>query len=119
MSDEEGYNGWSNRETWAINLHLENNKGDYNQMLDAAKEILSEEHTPGTMAFTSAVGAMANYVKEWTEEVFSSVVNYPDGAEDCWPPSQEARMFVADVGSWWRADFYEIAESWINQAKEG
>lgn len=114
MSDEE-YNGWSNRETWAINLHLENNYGDYLHMCEAAKEMLKEEHVTGTFAFTGgARAAMARYIQEWTQEVFESVI-YPDGD---YTPTEEARMFVSDVGSWWRADFYEIAEHWIDEARE-
>ena len=27
--DEQGYNGWSNYETWAVNLHLSNDEGLY------------------------------------------------------------------------------------------
>jgi hypothetical protein len=113
MPNDEEYNGWTNRETWAIQLHLSNNEGDYDLMRETAREILSEEHTPGTFAFTGAVGAMANYIKEWTEEVFNAVLYPEDG-----PAGELARSFVADVGSWWRADFHEIAEHWIHEARE-
>jgi hypothetical protein len=114
MNNDQEYNGWSNRETWAIQLHLSNNEGDYDLMRETAREILSEEHTPGTFAFTSAVGAMANYIKEWTEEVFNDVLY----AHENGSTNEAGRSFVADVGSWWRADFYEIAEHWIDEARE-
>jgi len=33
MSDEQGYNGWTNYETWCVNLWLTNDQGLYNLML--------------------------------------------------------------------------------------
>jgi hypothetical protein len=107
MSDET-YNGWTNRETWAIQLHLNNNEGDYNYMREVAVEMWED-----TGERLAAVGRMADRIKDWTEEVFESVTHPEDG-----PPTEPARMFVADVGSWWRADFYEIAEHWIDEAIE-
>lgn len=138
MSDEE-YNGWSNRETWAINLHLENNQGDYLVMCEKAKEIVEEDWSrvskpksfgcgdpncdaclmdrPIEDQITAMVGEMADYIKEWTEEVFALVLEV-NQSFDGTVANSEARSFVADVGSWWRADFYEIAEHWINDARE-
>lgn len=110
---DETYNGWSNRETWAINLHLSNNEGDYEAAMDAARGCIAnaeeEERTP--------VGLMADWIKDWTENVFDMVTGSSSeyGRER---PGEEARMFVSDVGSWWRADFYEIAEHWIDDARE-
>jgi hypothetical protein len=109
MSDDT-YEGWKNRETWAIQLHLSNNEGDYRQMCEQAEEYV-EESEERDDPYT--VGLMADYIKEWTEEVFDLVVNPEDG-----PAGETARLFVSDVGSWWRADFYEIAEHWIDEARE-
>ncbi len=30
MSDEKGYNGWSNYETWNVKLWMDNDEGSYN-----------------------------------------------------------------------------------------
>ena len=107
---DDTYNGWSNMETWAIQLHLSNNEGDYRAMCERAEEIVAEV---GVSEWGTATNRMADYIKDWTEGVFDSVVNPEDGS-----PTEEARLFVADVGSWWRADFYEIAEHWIDAALE-
>lgn len=115
MSDE--YNGWTNRETWAIQLHLSNNEGDYNAMRERAVELVNETD----QSVASPVALMADYIKDWTEEVFDSVLTIEPGIFDDHGVSfstQEARNFVSDVGSWWRADFYEIAEHWIDEALE-
>ena len=116
MSDDKKYNGWTNRETWAIQLHLSNNEGDYRAMCEQAEEYVRdcrESHEEWNTAEEEATYRMADYIKEWTEEVFGMVTNPEDG-----PPSELARMFVSDVGSWWRADFQEIAEHWISDAVE-
>lgn len=118
MSDDT-YEGWSNRETWAIQLHLSNNEGDYRTMQEHATEIVSEtdEINDDGETFShrrdDAVFSMAEFIEIWTSEVFDMVVNPEDG-----PPSETARMFVSDVGSWWRADFHEIAEHWIDDVLE-
>ena len=33
MTTEKGYNGWTNRQTWAFKLHIDNNEGDYNYFI--------------------------------------------------------------------------------------
>lgn len=112
MTDEE-YNGWSNRETWAISLHLGNNEGDYNYMRSQARDFV-ESNAEEEDSRSCAIGDMAEFIKNWTTDVFESVL-YPD---DNNLASQEARMLVSDVGSNWRADWYEIAEHWIDEAIE-
>lgn len=120
MATDETYNGWSNRETWAINLHLSNNEGDYRQMCEQAETIVNAFGSDKSLQ-DRMISRMADYIKDWTEEVFDSVLNPEDGiATDNGVTftTPEARMFVTDVGSWWRADFYEIAEHWIDDAIE-
>lgn len=110
VGSTESYEGWKNRETWAIQLHLANTEGDYTAMREKAIEFVRENDGDRF----DAIEDMAAFIKNWTEEVFETVLwsfegNFPGGAE---------RGFVADVGSHWRADFYEIAEHWIDEARE-
>ena len=40
-TDDQSYNGWSNRETWLVNLWLTNDQGTYSQikdLIDQAKD---------------------------------------------------------------------------------
>lgn len=108
MPDSDEYNGWPNRETWAINLHLSNNEGDYRYMCEQAEELVRDANSRDM-----AIWCMADFISDWTSYVFDVVINPEDG-----PPNEAARLFVGDVGSWWRADFREIAEHWIDDAIE-
>lgn len=113
MSDDT-YNGWTNRETWAIQLHLGNNEGDYRLATEKAQGFVAayeDDDAPETRE--GAIFDMANWIEEWTREAFDSVLYPEDG-----PPTEEARLLISDVGSFWRADFYEIAEGWISEALE-
>ena len=110
---EETYEGWSNRETWAINLHISNNEGDYRYFCDVARECI--EDTEGnvhrghgergrryrSVCRTDSRRGPKKYL------IRSSIPKRRAGYANT---NEEARMFVSDVGSWWRADFYEIAE---------
>lgn len=92
MAEEKTYNGWSNRETWAVYLHWSNNEGDYNHFLEVAKKYHDEE---------KRIREFADYLEERAEEIQQSVMD-----EEA---TKEAKMFMIDVGSLWRVDWMEIA----------
>lgn len=110
MGSTESYEGWSNRETSAIQLHLANTEGDYTAMRNQALRLVRVNEGDQS----DAIVDMAAFIKNWTEDVYESVL-FPYEGQDA---GQAARNFVADVGSHWRADFYEIAEHWIDEARE-
>jgi len=48
MPDEQGYNGWTNYETWAVNLHLTNDQGLYHYVMmfnsaDSLKQAITDK----------------------------------------------------------------------------
>jgi hypothetical protein len=111
----ENYKGWSNPETWAIQLRLTKNKGDYLAMCERAAELVEESGDSNDPdSGPAAVEAMADFIENWTATVFDSVINQDDSPTLA---PIEARLFVAHVGSWWRADFDQIAEHWIDEAR--
>ena len=43
---DESYNGWANRETWAFNLHWQNDQGFYLWVLESASEVIEHATYP-------------------------------------------------------------------------
>ncbi len=99
MSDET-YEGWTNRETWAVKLHWDNNEGDYHYFTAQAKTFKEAGET--TYAFADFLKARAEEIKDMVMEGDAR---------------QEAKDFIDDVGSLWRVDWVEIAEAYYNEVE--
>ena len=46
-ADEKGYNGWTNYETWCVNLWLDNDEGTQNMVREWARECYEDAVTAG------------------------------------------------------------------------
>ncbi len=106
----ESYEGWSNRETWCLNLWLANDEGLYRTVTDWATELLDdceEEHESWNTPAEEATYRLASRIKEMADEIKAAVF---DGDQVA---THEARVMVEDVGSFYRVDYREIAASWI------
>lgn len=65
------YNGWTNYETWLVNLWMDNEHSDQEFFRERAKEIYDESHAPGHVVWTKSETArhhFADWLKEWHEE---------------------------------------------------
>ena len=118
-ADQE-YNGWPNRETWAVGLHLDNDAGLHEYRCGLV-DVMVASHAgwvaedPVLRAGTRAVFRVADAVESWVRDEFERVF-YPEPGEvvaDVW------RMMVSDVGSLWRVDWTCLAEHWVDDAMEG
>ena len=111
--DASKYNGWTNRETWAVALHIDNNEWTHNhrnQMLDKIKSSkkkveswTDEEH----IRFT-----FSDKLKEWVEGMADSFFNGTRGSH-----ARDIKLMVEDVGSLWRVNWQEIADNWIRDSE--
>lgn len=105
MATEEKYNGWSNRETWALALHVDNTEA-WQQMrygwAEEAKRLAEKDEILNEPRYH-----LASMLKSWAEEVYERVFFDPAASV------KDERMMVNDVGSLWRVDFDEIARNWL------
>lgn len=106
MSDDHTYNGHTNYETWSAALHLDNDSSTYNLMLDRAAELLDENDGD----VESAVIDMADWLKEFVEEVMCADAN--QAIENGGLAAQLLNSALSEI------DYYSLAESYLNEAKE-
>lgn len=65
------YQGWTNYETWAVNLWMDNNEGSYNYVREQAREAIAEAKSDRTEYLTvreQATYALAETLKGDHEE---------------------------------------------------
>lgn len=98
---EDKYNGWTNRETWAVKLHWDNNEGDYLYFTEQAEEFKKAG---------KKVWEFADHLKEAYEEM-EAMIFEGEG-------TGAGKLMVQDVGSAWRVDWCEIAEAYYNEVEE-
>lgn len=113
MADDT-YNGWTNRETWALALRLSNDEGSYDLVREWAAECVQSavftEDTANVRA--RAEWRLGDRIRKFVDECAEIVYNDALGAgEQRW-----ARMMLSDVGSTWRVDYNEIAGHYTSDA---
>ena len=89
--NEEKYGGWTNHETWAVNLWLSNDEGLYNEVCEIVKN--SEDKC----------GAEKN-IKEYVEDLKEMSKSREAG--------EELKSMFDDIGSMWRVNWREISKAW-------
>lgn len=104
MSDQDGYNGWTNYETWATALWIDNEEGSYGE----ARRIVSEVVTTAVQSEwdQAHAGRCANALKDWAEEWFIDPFT-----EDS-PAGLHADLLRA---AWSEVNWYEIAENMLQE----
>jgi len=91
------YNGWTNYETWAVALWIDNDEDSYRERQELARQFERDEDDPDSEA---DVAGYADAIKEWVERDM-----VPDlGASLA---SDLLGAALSEVN--WR----EIAESWL------
>ena len=110
----ENYNGWKNRETWAVMLHLDNDQDLYNEYHELYKQVSEEEPTSEVLKPDQEV--LYNYsdqLKEWVSDMLSPTYwRHCGGEMPHW-----AELMAEDVGSLWRVDWDEITRSILEDIK--
>jgi hypothetical protein len=96
------YNGWTNYETWAVKLWMDNEEPSYRYWREVTRDVLDEEPEK----YRSHALILADRLKDEHAEALPEVQGFAGFAAD---------LLNAAFGD---VDWYEIAESLINDAKE-
>ena len=96
MSDNETYNGWSNRETWAFMLYV-NNEG----LVDTARDVVAG-------GWLGPACTPADSLMDWADVTFTRY-GYLIENGDSWPDALADA--ASDIGSLWRVNWVECADS--------
>ena len=109
MTDDDTYNGWSNRETWAVNLWLTNNEGIYCTLRERIATA-RDEWGPDVIDDASFPPWRAGQVvKDYWEEITD-----PDTSTAEWFV-EHILPILLDVGSIWRVDWDEVGAAWLDE----
>jgi len=100
------YQGWSNRETWATMLHIDNDEVLLETAMDYTRQEL-EGHDEGEEINPYYLGET---IKSWIQDDLLTLENVA-GNQGLW-------LMLTDIGSLYRVNWKEIAESLIGYAKE-
>ena len=95
--NKDEYNGFQNRETWAVNLHLTNDENLYNEVRDLLKQKYEYKFQKD------------DALKDYVEELFYNL------KENEFSPKQKELIFnmMSDVGSLWRVNWTEIVKAFL------
>lgn len=103
MSNDETYSGYANRETWAFNLHWENDYALYHAVLAYARR--QEGRTPQTIGRNVKDALRIACSPEGLSE------DDPAGPYFLSVSPEVLRQMGAEVGSFWRVSETEVGEA--------
>jgi hypothetical protein len=112
----EAYSGWANRETWAVALHINNDQGWQESVLEALRDTMGElSHNAARSGATDAEMATLAQSAEAVAEAAEIIrENVEDTLETLWEfRSDELRNILTDFGSLWRVDWTQLGAAFL------
>jgi hypothetical protein len=113
MSDDKRYNGWTNYETWAVKLWIDNDEGTYDYWRETTREVWADSDDKHPNQFMDRSGNARSTLAERLKDEHDSQSDHPvfkaaDG-------SVYADLLNAALSE---VDWYEIADSMLSDLAE-
>ena len=108
MTEEKGYNGWANYETWCVKLWMDNNQGAQSYWAEAASD--AGKHN---------ASQLADRLRGEHEESIDEAIDSGSHA-DQWKGRFDLPGFARDLlnAALGEVDWYEIAESLLGDIED-
>ncbi len=107
------YQGWANRETWAMNLWLANDQGLYLAALEVARDAVDVYTTRCDMYGNDPTDDGASLV------IGEAIVEWFDNDLRESMAGDDYMSMRFDIGSTWRVDMRKLGSGWLSDLKEG
>jgi len=101
------YNGWTNRETWAVALWIDNDQALHETARDYAETALQEHKGEEER---EARYCLSETLRMWIEDDLLTLENIK-GNHSLW-------LMLTDVGSLYRVNWREVADHYLDGARE-
>jgi hypothetical protein len=104
----ESFNGWSNRETWATALHINNDAVLWETSVNYTRNVLARTpllYPEERASYASA--ELADVLASWIQDDLLTPGNLA-GNYQLW-------LMLTDIGSLYRVNWREIAEGYISE----
>jgi DNA/RNA-binding domain of Phe-tRNA-synthetase-like protein len=103
----EEYQGWSNRETWSVALHLSNDQGLYLEVQGLTREAIDAINYK---AIDSNTLKEAGYrLADTLEELVNGLLEFDNVSTN-----EQIFIMLTDIGSLYRVNWREIAQTYID-----
>lgn len=114
MSTDERYNGWANRETWAVALHINNDQGWQESVHEALRAVPAYGGATEIPAWVAGNVIRSEVEDALDVETYGSV---DDGAH-CHNYVTQMLPVLRDIGSLWRVDWAELGAAFLADLAE-
>jgi hypothetical protein len=107
MTDTETYEGWTNRETWAVALHINNDQGWQESVLSDVRSVVSSDRDEEWMDIRAGRAIREN-VEDRLDPEYQTSLTY----------LRELMTVQSDIGSLWRVNWDELGAAFLADLDE-